>query len=155
MELIITANGMKKIIVFCFCVLFALVGNAQVKVRTSQLVGVKWKETLPESKWESITMSFTETAFTDSAYNHLLEKSSTRSFDYYVTDELPSYTEFHADYVGKEREGCYIVIYNDKVKEVDYYTVMSFTDDELLFYSKAKEGEIPGIDVYIKYERIR
>ena len=87
-------------------------------------------------------MSFTETAFTDSAYNHLLEKSSTRSFDYYVTDELPSYTEFHADYVGKEREGCYIVIYNDKVKEVDYYTVMSFTDDELLSkLDEAKKNE--------------
>lgn len=146
---------MRRIIVLFICAFSFLVGNAQVKVRTSQLVGVEWKKTMPESKWESITMSFTETAFTDSAYNHLLEESSTRSFDYYVTDELPSYTEFHADYVGKEREGCYIVIYNDKVKEVDYYTVMSFTDDELLFYRKAKEGEIPGIDVYIKYERIK
>lgn len=146
---------MRRIIFLLICAFSFLVGNAQVKVRTSQLVGVEWKKIMPESKWESITMSFTETAFTDSAYNHLLEKSSTRSFDYYVTDELPSYTEFHADYVGKEREGCYIVIYNDKVKEVDYYTVMSFTNDELLFYRKAKEGEIPGIDVYIKYERIK
>ena len=39
--------------------------------------------------------------------------------------------------------------------EVDYYTVISFTDDELILFHKAKPETIPGIDVYIKYRRIK
>lgn len=59
------------------------------------------------------------------------------------------------DYVGKERKGRYIVLYYPKVNDVDYYTVTSFTDDELVLFHKARPESMPSIDVYVRYERIK
>ena len=151
----ITIKGMNRIITLFFCISFAIVGKAQVDVSTSQLAGIKWNKVSPKSKWETITMMFTETDFTDTAYNSLLDKTSNGSLSYYITDELPSYSVFHSDYVGKERTGCYIVMYYPKVNDVDYFTVVSFTDDELVLFHKAKPDPVPGLDMYIKYERIK
>ena len=151
----ITIKGMNRIITLFFCISFAIVGKAQVDVSTSQLAGIKWKKTSPVSKRETITMMFSETNFTDSIYYSSLNKTVGNSLSYYITDELPSFSVFHSDYVGKERTGCYIVMYYPKVNDVDYFTVVSFTDDELVLFHKAKPDPVPGLDMYIKYERIR
>lgn len=146
---------MKKTIILFLCLVSVMLCHAQIEISTSQLAGIRWKKISPVSERESITMMFTETHFKDSHYYSSLDKTSCRSLNYYITDELPSYNEFHMDYVGKERKGQYIVMYYPKVNDVDYFTVVSFTDEELVLFHKAVPNTIPGLDVYIKYERIK
>lgn len=146
---------MKRFIILLFGIVSSIMINAQVEVSTSQLAGIKWKRNSPLAKGDSITMVFTETEFTDTIYYSLLDKTSYRALNYYITDELQSYNTFHMDYVGKERKGRYIVLYYPKVNDVDYYTVTSFTDDELVLFHKARPESMPSIDVYVRYERIK
>ncbi len=115
--------------------------SAQIEIDHSQLIGTKWQRIEPVVRNVNSYMQFTETCIVDSIYYSTLEKSASGSKDYYIT--------------GQERRGRYLVVYYPKVNEVDYYTVMSFTDDELVLFHKAKPGTIPGIDVYIKCKRIR
>lgn len=149
---------MKQTIVtiLCFCsVLFASAQTSTMEISTSQLVGTKWERVLPEDRGVSHTLMFTETTVVDSTFYDLIETSSVAYNNYYITDEQPSYTLFHADYLGKERKGSYMVFYYPKCKEVDYWKVVSATDDELLFFRKATPGQIPNLDIYIKYKRIK
>ncbi len=135
--------------------IIVLKANAQIEISNSQLVGIKWEKTEPLVKETTSTLLFTETCYIDSTYDFTLEKSYTGSKEYYITNDLPSYLVFYKKYVGQERKGCYIVEYNSKMHEVDYYTVISFTGDELILFHKAKPETIPGIDVYIKYRRVK
>lgn len=123
------------------------------EISTSQLVGKVWERVSPRSEHETVTMSFTQTAFTDSAYYSLLEKSSLRNLPYYVTNEQPTDTTFRHEYVGQERTGRYIVKFYPKANDFDYFTVVSLTDDELILFHKARDGQIPRLDSYIKYRR--
>ena len=130
---------MKKTIITVLCFYSALYACAQtsaMEISTSQLVGTKWERVLPEERGASHTLMFTETTDVDSTFYDLIETYSVAYNNYYITDEQPSYTLFHADYVGKERKGSYIVFYYPKCKEVDYWTVVSLTDDELLLFPK-------------------
>ena len=129
--------------------------SAQIEIDHSQLIGTKWQRIEPVVRNVNSYMQFTETCIVDSIYYSTLEKSASGSKDYYITNETPSYSVFYKNDVGQERRGRYLVVYYPKVNEVDYYTVMSFTDDELVLFHKAKPGTIPGIDVYIKCKRIR
>jgi hypothetical protein len=146
---------MKKIAISLLFLLCTHIAKAQVDISTSQLIDTKWEKIISGSKYDSTTTLFTIDEMIDSTYNSLLEVSTIRSLNYYITNELPSYYKFYSNYVGQERRGRYLVVYYPKVNEVDYYTVMSFTDDELVLFHKAKPGTIPGIDVYIKCKRIR
>ena len=129
--------------------------SAQIEIDHSQLIGTKWQRIEPVVRNVNSYMQFTETCIVDSIYYSTLEKSASGSKEYYITNETPSYSVFYKNDVGQERRGRYLVVYYPKVNEVDYYTVMSFTDDELVLFHKAKPGTIPGIDVYIKCKRIR
>lgn len=146
---------MKKIAISLLFLLCTHIAKAQVDISTSQLIGTKWQRIEPVVRNVNSYMQFTETCIVDSIYYSTLEKSASGSKDYYITNETPSYSVFYKNYVGQERRGRYIVVYYPKVNEVDYYTVMSFTDDELVMFHKAKPETIPGIDVYIKCKRIR
>jgi hypothetical protein len=146
---------MKKIAISLLFLLCTHIAKAQVDISTSQLIGTKWQRIEPVVRNVNSYMQFTETCIVDSIYYSTLEKSASGSKDYYITNETPSYSVFYKNYVGQERRGRYLVVYYPKVNEVDYYTVMSFTDDELVLFHKAKPGTIPGIDVYIKCKRIR
>ena len=149
---------MKKNIILLLCVVSVLSSSAQtstMEISTSQLVGTKWERVLPEDKGVSIFAMFTKTSLNENIHYELIAKSHSISNDYYITDEPPSYSLFHADYVGKDRKGHYIVFYYPIDKEVDYWKVVSATDDELLFFRKAKPGQIPNLDIYIKYKRIK
>ena len=146
---------MKKIAISLLFLLCTHIAKAQVDISTSQLIGTKWQRIEPVVRNVNSYMQFTETCIVDSIYYSTLEKSASGSKEYYITNETPSYSVFYKNYVGQERRGRYIVVYYPKVNEVDYYTVMSFTDDELVLFHKAKPGTIPGIDVYIKCKRIR
>lgn len=146
---------MKKIAISLLFLLCTHIAKAQVDISTSQLIGTKWQRIEPVVRNVNSYMQFTETCIVDSIYYSTLEKSASGSKDYYITNETPSYSVFYKNYVGQERRGRYLVVYYPKVNEVDYYTVMSFTDDELVLFHKAKPGTIPGIDVYIKCKRVR
>lgn len=146
---------MKKIAISLLFLLCTHIAKAQVDISTSQLIGTKWQRIEPVVRNVNSYMQFTETCIVDSIYYSTLEKSASGSKDYYITNETPSYSVFYKNYVGQERRGRYLVVYYPKVNEVDYYTVMSFTDDELVLSHKAKPGTIPGIDVYIKCKRVR
>ena len=125
-----------------------------VVVSRSQLCGTKWERTFPTSKYSSVEIMFNDSVIVDNYYNRLLDKRVLNSFEYYITDKLPSYSIFYRKYVGQERTGCYIVEYNSKVKRVDYYIVVSLTEKELVLYHRATPGQIPNIDTYIRYRRI-
>lgn len=146
---------MKKIAISLLFLLCTHIAKAQVDISTSQLIDTKWQRIEPVVRNVNSYMQFTETCIVDSIYYSTLEKSASGSKDYYITNETPSYSVFYKNYVGQERRGRYLVVYYPKVNEVDYYTVMSFTDDELVLFHKAKPGTIPGIDVYIKCKRVR
>ena len=146
---------MKKISLLFWICACSISTSAQIEIDNSQLIGTKWQRIEPVVRNVNSYMQFTETCIVDSIYYSTLEKSASGSKDYYITNETPSYSVFYKNYVGQERRGRYIVVYYPKVNEVDYYTVMSFTDDELVLFHKAKPGTIPGIDVYIKCKRVR
>ena len=150
-------STMKKLNIICLFLMIAMRVCAQtdsVVVSRSQLCGTKWERTFPASKYSSVEIMFNDSVIVDNYYNSLLDKSVLNSFEYYITNELPSYSVFYRKYVGQERSGCYIVKYNTKVKEVDYYIVVSLTEKELVLYHRATPGQIPNLDTYIKYRRI-
>lgn len=150
---------MKKYIFLFISIVYSIMCNAQIDIKTSQLLGKKWERVLPAqmTKGDTIFLEFTETRIVISDYYRRQEEDRFLQLlrDYYITDKLPSYSEFKRKYVGKERKGCYIVFYNDKVNEIDYWTVLSLTDDELVLYHKAYPGAVPNRDIKIVYKRVK
>lgn len=71
-----------------------------------------------------------------------------------MSDIEPCDYSFDKSNVGVNDEGKYIVVYNEKTDEVDYYTVMSFTDEEMVLFRKAKKDQVPNLDVYITFKRV-
>ena len=146
----------KIVAILCFCsVLFASAQTSTMEISTSQLVGTKWERVLPEERGASHTLMFTEKDYITSTRYDGEDKSYTYYNEYYITDEQPSSLECPTEYIGKERKGHYLVIYFLKDKDLDYRTVVSLTDDELLLFRKATPGQIPNLDIYIKYKRIK
>ena len=125
-----------------------------VVISKSQLCGTRWEQTFPSSKYSSDEIMFKDSVIVDNVYFRSMDERVMNSFEYYITDKLPSYSVFYRKYVGQERTGCYIVEYNSKVKRVDYYIVVSLTEKELVLYHRATPGQIPNLDTYIKYRRI-
>jgi hypothetical protein len=146
---------MKRISMLFWICVSCISAYAQIEINNTQLAGTKWEEVEPVVRNINSYIQFTETCITDSIYYSTLEKSYSGSKEYYITNEIPSYSVFYKNLVGQDRKGRYIVVYNPKVNEVDYYTIVSFTDDELVLFHKAKPETIPGIDVYIKCKRIK
>ena len=134
--------------------------NAQVQISTKQLDNTKWeivlrtimgKEEIPN---RVNTWDFNMSSYSSSMYLPTLKKTSIWLFQYYVSDIEPCDYSFDKSNVGVNYEGKYIVVYNEKTDEVDYYTVMSFTDDEMVLFRKAKKEQVPNLDVYITFKRV-
>lgn len=134
--------------------------NAQVQISTKQLDNTQWeivlrtimgKEEIPN---RVNTWDFNMSSYSSSMYLPTLKKTSIWLFQYYVSDIEPCDYSFDKSNVGVNREGKYIVVYNKKTDEVDYYTVMSFTDDEMVLFRKAKKEQVPNLDVYITFKRV-
>ena len=145
---------MKRILILIFGLLPFLKATAQVEISTSQLVGTKWERVAPISKWEKTRAVFSESRYSDSSYNELLKNSVFRSLEYYISSKKPSLDKFNRACVGKEQKGKYLVVYYPKIDKVDYFTIESFTEDELILFHKALPDAIPAIDVLIKFKRI-
>jgi hypothetical protein len=134
--------------------------NAQVQISTKQLDNTQWeivlrtimgKEEIPN---RVNTWDFNMSSYSSSMYLPTLKKTSIWLFQYYVSDIEPCDYSFDKSNVGVNYEGKYIVVYNKKTDEVDYYTVMSFTDDEMVLFRKAKKEQVPNLDVYITFKRV-
>lgn len=134
--------------------------NAQVQISTKQLDNTKWeivlrtimgKEEIPN---RVNTWDFNMSSYSSSMYLPTLKKTSIWLFQYYVSDIEPCDYSFDKSNVGVNDEGKYIVVYNEKTDEVDYYTVMSFTDEEMVLFRKAKKDQVPNLDVYITFKRV-
>ena len=148
---------MRKLNIICLLFMIAIRVCAQtdsVVISKSQLCGTRWEQTFPSSKYSSDEIMFKDSVIVDNVYFRSMDERVMNSFEYYITDKLPSYSVFYRKYVGQERTGCYIVEYNSKVKRVDYYIVVSLTEKELVLYHRATPGQIPNLDTYIKYRRI-
>ena len=134
--------------------------NAQVQIFTKQLDNTQWeivlrtimgKEEIPN---RVNTWDFNMSSYSSSMYLPTLKKTSIWLFQYYVSDIEPCDYSFDKSNVGVNDEGKYIVVYNEKTDEVDYYTVMSFTDEEMVLFRKAKKDQVPNLDVYITFKRV-
>ena len=134
--------------------------NAQVKISTSQLNGTEWEEVsfCADGKIYTPhnidTYKFNMSSYSRSFYSSSLKRTICAQFPFYITNDEPSYTYFDRSKVGVNATGKYIVKYNEKVHEVDYYTIMSFNSDEMVLFHKAQENSTPGLDVYLTLKRV-
>ena len=153
-------NRILKSILLIASFLATTMCNAQVQISTKQLDNTKWeivlrtimgKEEIPN---RVNTWDFNMSSYSSSMYLPTLKKTSIWLFQYYVSDIEPCDYSFDKSNVGVNYEGKYIVVYNKKTDEVDYYTVMSFTDDEMVLFRKAKKEQVPNLDVYITFKRV-
>lgn len=132
--------------------------NAQVQISTNQLDNTRWETALRtirgknETPNEVNTWTFNMSSYSADIYFPILKKTATGKFPYYISDIEPCDYSFDKSKVGVNAKGKYIVYYNKKRDEVDYYTVMSFTDEEMVLFYKNKVDYIP--DVYITFKRV-
>ncbi len=76
---------MKKIAISLLFLLCTHIAKAQVDISTSQLIDTKWEKIISGAKYDSTTTLFTIDEMIDSTYNSLLEVSTIRSLNYYIT----------------------------------------------------------------------
>jgi hypothetical protein len=81
-------------------------------------------------------------------------KISTITYEYYLSDKIPS--EFDFSKVGKSSSGKYLIYYNEKRKEMDYYTIRQFDATTfILFYEmKNKDKVLDPHDTNSLYVRV-
>lgn len=150
-------NRILKSLLFIASLFATTMCSAQVQISTNLLDNTQWdvvlrtirnKKEIPNrvNKWR-----FNMSSYSDSTYFSILDKSSVIQHPYYISDIEPCDYSFDKSKVGVNAKGKYIVFYNEKCDEVDYYTVMSFTDEEMVFFHKNKVDYIP--DVYITFKR--
>ena len=134
--------------------------NAQVQISTNQLDDTQWEIVLRTVRGEEELPNrvniwkFNMSSYTSSMYLPTLNKTSIWQFQYYISDIEPCDYSFDKSKVGVNAKGKYIVTYNEKTDVVDYYTVMSFTEDEIVLFRKAKKDQVPNLDVYITFKRV-
>lgn len=136
--------------------------NAQVTVSTNQLNGTEW-EFVSVNMYDKIyldedqvnTIKFGMTSYTDSTYYKLIDMDGVFQRPYYISNTEPSYTYFDRSKVGVNATGKYIVDYNDKLNGVDYWTIVSFTNDEMVWLHKSQEDAYNKLDAYITFKRVK
>lgn len=134
--------------------------SAQVQISTNQLDNTQWEIVLRTVRGEEELPNrvniwkYNMSSYTSSMYLPTLKKTSIWQFQYYISDIEPCDYSFDKSKVGVNAKGKYIVTYNEKTDVVDYYTVMSFTEDEIVLFRKAKKDQVPNLDVYITFKRV-
>ena len=153
-------NRILKSLLFIASLFATTMCNAQVQISTDQLDDSRWDVVLrtirnkKEIPNRVNTWIFNMSSYSDSTYFSVLDKSSVIQHPYYMSDIEPCDYSFDKSKVGVNAKGKYIVFYNEKCDEVDYYTVMSFTDDKMVLFRKAKKDQVPNLDVYITFKRV-
>ncbi len=121
-----------------FLVIIALVlsiaCHAQV-VTISQLANTKWKLAKPVFGYCEKTMSFTNTAVTNTSSSHYVKRGETKetkrffsnSYPFYLATAIP--TTFNQSLIGKNNSGTYIIKYVNK--RVVAFKVLSISSVQL------------------------
>lgn len=149
-----------------FAILIALFStftiNAQTTYTLEQLVGTKWSMIYPKEVENHPYSSFIEIReFTAneiktnykrvSKVNGEIRSRLNFSKPYYLSDVIPK--SFDNSKVGKVKKGSYIILYNDKIKAIEYYKIISLTNDSLKLFHKASKDEIRN--VWVDFVRVK
>ena len=131
--------------------------SAQVQISTNLLDNTQWviasrKIMGKIEKANRVNIwKFNKSSYSTNYYATSLNEIIVLKHPYYISNVEPCDYSFDKNKVGVNTEGKYLVFYNEKCDEVDYYTVMSFTDEEMVLFHKNKVDYIP--DVYITFKR--
>ena len=145
------------LLLFGFCSI-----NAQTTYTLEQLVGTKWSMIYPKEVENHPYSSFIEIReFTAnevktnykrvSKVNGEIRSRLNFSKPYYLSDVIPK--SFDNSKVGKVKKGSYIILYNDKIKAIEYYKIISLTNDSLKLFHKASKDEIRN--VWVDFVRVK
>lgn len=153
---------MKKLIIIISIIFCSNLCKSQVHL--SQLSGTTWRIIEPVAEDELTTWKITSTQITEkSCYS---SDNSTYEFtDYYYLSDIrptPFYSndvtqvKFDQTKVGKSLSGNYLVIYIDKRKRIDWYTITSFDlkTGDMYLLREAVEDECPSQDVTLHLKLI-
>ena len=153
---------MKTIIAILIALFSTFTINAQTTYTLEQLVGTKWSMIYPKEVENHPYSSFIEIReFTAneiktnykrvSKVNGEIRSRLNFSKPYYLSDVIPK--SFDNSKVGKVKKGSYIILYNDKIKAIEYYKIISLTNDSLKLFHKASKDEIRN--VWVDFVRVK
>ena len=153
---------MKTILAILFALFSTCTINAQTTYTLEQLVGTKWRMIYPKGVENHPYSSFIEIReFTANEIKTNYKRVSkingevlsriNYSKPYYMSDVIPK--SFDNSKVGKVKKGSYIILYNDKIKAMEYYKIISLTNDSLKLFHKASKDEIRN--VWVDFVRVK
>ncbi|MBP5315029.1 MAG: leucine-rich repeat domain-containing protein [Muribaculaceae bacterium] len=143
---------MKKFLLVMLLGFHISMANSQNTVRNSDLNGCVWYPLSPVEYGVSELVSFDSTLYATQYRYEMLQKYGQSTFPYYVSDEVP--TGFDSTKIGNNNVGKYIVFYNNKLDEFDYYSVVKYVDDSLRLFHKVKPDRVGGLDFELVYVRV-
>ena len=147
---------MKTILAILFALFSTFAVNAQTTYTLEQLVGTKWKAlNMPKNIVETIEFAPNEIRNNAKLYFTTGEfwKESSYSKPYYLSNAIPS--SFDHTKVGKVKKGSYIILYNKKMKTMDYFYIKTFTKDKLVLYHKKNYKDMDDDESTLYYERVK
>ena len=153
---------MKTIIAILLALFSTCAVNAQTTYTLDQLIGTKWSMIYPKGVENHPYSSFIEIReFTANEIKTNYKRVSkingevlsriNYSKPYYLSDVIPK--SFDNSKVGKVKKGSYIILYNDKIKAIEYYKIISLTNDSLKLFHKASKDEIRN--VWVDFVRVK
>ena len=149
-------NNMKHAFIIIFIILFSLEVDAET-ISSNQLVGTMWEDVDSEKpETDRInTISFDAETLTSQSYWPLVDITTKKQFDYYLTDYEPEH--FDSTQVGSETSGYYLVTYCKQPKGISWYEILSCDLDtgDMYLLHRMRPGVIGGRDVTIHYKLIR
>lgn len=141
------------IIIFVFLICLGAVAET---ISSSQLAGTIWEDVDSEKpETDRInTISFDAETLTSQSYWPLVDITTKKQFDYYLTDYEPEH--FDSTQVGSETSGYYLVTYCKQPKGISWYEILSCDLDtgDMYLLHRMRPGVIGGRDVTIHYKLI-
>ncbi|MCR4770411.1 MAG: hypothetical protein K5874_09420 [Bacteroidaceae bacterium] len=153
---------MKTIIAILIALFSTCAVNAQTTYTLEQLVGTKWRMIYPE-QIENNPYYYREhiDEYTQCEIKNKLKSTNkitgkTRigadvSHKYYLSDVIPK--SFDMSKVGKVKKGSYLITYYERTKKMEYYKIISLTNDSLKLFHKASKDEIRN--VWVDFVRVK
>ena len=125
---------MKKLLFIIYVLLFCIHCNAQVTVKSSQLIGTKWTIDGGGKVGED-TLTFYKDYQLNVAYYNLVKRTTKFTTPYYLSESIPKI--FDHSKVGTSTSGCFLIEYNNKLKRMSISQIRSFDlkKGELVFYN--------------------
>lgn len=154
---------MRKYLIVLLSSVYAALCNAQILVSPAQLENTKWELTSRkigsvieyQQNGDILRLTFTRESIIYYKYYGALDESNEFTHSYYMSPSVPSYSNFNYSNIGKDIKGEYMVYRNPKTGRIDYYTVSSYSNNELVLFHKVAPNTIGARDVYLRYKRIK